>query len=185
MEEHHIRSPKAQANRVAALARKPKGKHNIRTVEINVPGLVPSYATGNGSGQNVKHAETSIAIKRTEQVVGRVFDFLGELVEVGSQLTAKAKKGIALSVSEIEILKEARTTALKFIDKTVPDVVMTKTPESTKPPVQIIFESPIARLARPAIEITTEEDESGGAEHSSADSLQSEPERTEDSQFPA
>jgi hypothetical protein len=140
-----LRDPEIRAKGVSARLRKLPGKRGNYAVNVDFPGFSPG--PGGKELPKERHAKTALAIARTEAAVGRVFDFLDRLIAAGNGALEKYEHGAPLKADDMDMVKEARAVALKFMDKTVPDVLSNATP--TQQPVQILINAPLQRLAPP------------------------------------
>jgi len=131
---------KAQAGRAA------KQYRMNSSVWVGESSLAPNALLGPPLPKQ-RHAEVTRALQRTNDAVDNVFDFLQRLVRVGTNLLIRAEEGDVLVQSETDIVKEARFAALKFLDKTVPDLLTNANQKATGV-TNVFFGAPLARLTQ-------------------------------------
>lgn len=144
---YRFQTPEGQAAAQAARKRKGKARSQIKTVTVTgsfhgLPGG-DSYAPVK---PKEKHAQQERAIELTQQAVESVFSFMGKLIAIGSKILDERDKGVEISRTDASLVGEARAAAVKFMDKTVPDIIAEKDTDRNQRPVQIVFGAPIARM---------------------------------------
>jgi hypothetical protein len=129
----HSNAPAMRAQGAATRTSLYAKKRNKHAFYMDLPGSDP-----------LRNVPINLASVRTEAGVARVFDFLDRLILAGAEVLGKYEQRQELHLVDVHILVAARQTALKFMDKTVPDVVTKQDPAPT--PVQIVINAPLKRL---------------------------------------
>lgn len=146
----------AQQGRVA-------GKKNKKVLRVDVPGgHGPSHSeSGKLMSQKQVNQRMMRAPLRTEAAIDQIFDFMLRIIShADAVLTKVERENRVPDEEEMRLVSEGRMISLKFMDKTVPDLVERDSQNTS--PVTINIGAPLSRLRQSVVEIPALEEQPNG-----------------------